>query len=347
MKHCRWLVRNALFCLVATLVAGSGLAQQGARLRPAVRVDPIEAILDAFGTHNVVALGEPHGNEQAHAFRVSLIRDPRFAATVNDIVVECGNARYQDVMDRFVRGEDIPDASLRPVWQNTTVANFVWDRPIYEEFFRTVRAVNASRPKTSQIRVLLGDPPIDWSNVHSVEDHLHWLRERDSYPANIIRQEVFAKQRRALVVYGDGHLWRNDAGENLVRLLESVGGTKVFTISTPTAADLVTVQADIASWSKPSIALLRETVLGATEFAPLFQLPSGRFHSRRMEEQVDALLYLGPPSAMTVSRLSPNLCSDAAYVEMRLRRMAIDPGPPGSPAPIDRLKQNCAAVVGR
>jgi len=210
-----------------------------------------------------------------------------------------------------------------------------------------VRAVNASRPKTSQIRVLLGDPPIDWSNVHSVEDHLHWLRERDSYPANIIRQEVFAKQRRALVVYGDGHLWRNDAGENLVRLLESVGGTKVFTISTPTAADLVTVQADIASWSKPSIALLRETVLGATEFAPLFQLPSGRFHSRRMEEQVDALLYLGPPSAMTVSRLSPNLCSDAAYVEMRLRRMAIDPGPPGSPAPIDRLKQNCAAVVGR
>jgi len=107
MKHCRWLVRNALFCLVATLVAGSGLAQQGARLRPAVRVDPIEAILDAFGTHNVVALGEPHGNEQAHAFRVSLIRDPRFAATVNDIVVECGNARYH----LFVR------CGRTPQWQ--------------------------------------------------------------------------------------------------------------------------------------------------------------------------------------------------------------------------------------
>jgi erythromycin esterase-like protein len=64
---------------------------------PAVRVDPISAIIDAFAMHPVVALGEgPHGNEQGHAFRLALIRDPRFAARVNDIVIESGSARYQD-----------------------------------------------------------------------------------------------------------------------------------------------------------------------------------------------------------------------------------------------------------
>jgi hypothetical protein len=345
MKHPARQLGGVLLLLPLLVAAVSSPAQQGAAPRPAVPVEPIAAILDAFRTHNVVALGEPHGNEQAHAFRLSLIRDPRFAAVVNDIVVESGSSRYQDLMDRFVRGEDVPDERLRQVWQNTTVANFVWDRPIYEEFFRAVRAVNASLPAARQLRVLLGDPPIDWNSVHSAEDLLKWLSERDNYPANLIRQEVLAKQRRALVIYGDGHLWRNNAGKNIVTLLESTGTTSVFAISTPTAANLVTVQADVASWPKPSIALLRGTLIGANEFAPYFQLPSARFDSLRMEEQADALLYLGPPSVMTLSRLSPTLCSDAGYVEMRLARMALDPGPPRAPAPIDQLKRNCATVT--
>lgn len=68
-------------------------------------VDAILGILEAFDTHSVVALGEgDHNNEQGHAFRLSLIRDPRFPTIVNDIVVEFGNARYQDIMDRFVAG---------------------------------------------------------------------------------------------------------------------------------------------------------------------------------------------------------------------------------------------------
>jgi len=110
----------------------------------------------------VVALGKgDHGNEQGHAFRLSLIRDPRFTTTVNDIVVETGNALYQDLMDRFVQGEDIPDLSLRRIWQNTTQPFTTFDTPIYEEFFRTVRAVNMSLPRARRLRVLLGDPPVD------------------------------------------------------------------------------------------------------------------------------------------------------------------------------------------
>jgi hypothetical protein len=98
---------------MATSVMSSA---QSVTPRPAVPVEPIGAIIDAFRSHNVVAVGEPHGNEQGHACRVPLIRDPRFAASVDDIVWECGNARYQDVMDRFIRGEDDPDSSPRQVW---------------------------------------------------------------------------------------------------------------------------------------------------------------------------------------------------------------------------------------
>jgi erythromycin esterase-like protein len=133
-------------CIVSMV---TNLYAQAARLSPAVPIEPIKAILDAFGSHQLVALGEPHGNEQAAAFRIALIRDARFADVVTDIVVESGNSRFQDVVDAFVSGQRVPDTTLRQVWQDTTVANFVWERPIYEQFFRTVRDVNASLPKQS------------------------------------------------------------------------------------------------------------------------------------------------------------------------------------------------------
>jgi hypothetical protein len=50
-----------------------------------VPVEPIAAILEALKTHQLVALGEPHTNEQAYELRLKVLRDPRFAEIVNDI----------------------------------------------------------------------------------------------------------------------------------------------------------------------------------------------------------------------------------------------------------------------
>ena len=291
----------ALFA-VAAIVWGWQTPPPAPRNGP---LEPITAILDAFRSHGIVAIGEAHGNEQGHAFRLGLIRDPRFAALVNDIVVESGNARYQDVIDRFVRGEAVPDAVLRQVWQNTTQPHAIWDRPIYEEFFRAVRGVNEALPRERQLRVLLGDPPIDWDNVRSVADlRKDWRRSH--HPAEVVRAEVLAKQRRALIIYGAAHLWhQNLTGKTLVDWLDAAAKGAVFTVMPHPAANLEVVLPDVTAWRAPSITLTRGTVL---------------------ENQVDAILYLGPPSAMTYSRLSPALCSDAAYREMRTRRMGLTLG---------------------
>src|SRR5687767_12710331 len=79
--------------LTAVAIAAAAAAQDAARA-PAQRLDPIATILDAFRDHQVVALGEgAHGNMAGHALRLALIRHPRFAAVVNDIVLESGSAR--------------------------------------------------------------------------------------------------------------------------------------------------------------------------------------------------------------------------------------------------------------
>ena len=103
---CRVLLIVALLSVAAT--TGLADAQPATPGSPAVPIEPITGILEMFKTHDVVALSEGnHGNEQGHAFRVALIRDPRFAAAANDIVVEFGNAHYQAVIDRFVQGEPV------------------------------------------------------------------------------------------------------------------------------------------------------------------------------------------------------------------------------------------------
>lgn len=357
----RWF-RGFLTCLLPALATVSSSAQDKPR-PPATPVEPIGAIVEAFRTHRVVALSDAHGNEQTQRFLVSLVRDPRFAAAVNDIVVEFGSARYQDVMDRFVRGEAVPYESLRLAWRNTTIPNEI---PVDEEFFRAVRAVNASLPRERQLRVLLGDPPIDWDEVRTREDHFSWIEMRDAHPAALIQVEVLAKGRRALLVYGHLHFQRKNVMTNydmednraqtIVSLLEISTPHKVFTIwGAP--PELAQMQADVASWRTPALAVLRGTALGAADASDYAGSPPARMAIRDgkivpvakeewrflpAEDQLDAVLYLGPPSAMTDAPLPRAVCADPAYVEMRLKRIALA-GIPQFEA--DRLKKHCATAA--
>ena len=320
------------------------------RLSKARGVDAISGILDAFRTHRIVALGEGiHGNNQSHAVRLALIRDPRFATVVNDIVVEFGSSRYQAVMARFVSGGEVPYAELRKAWQDTTTQHPGWDLPIYEEFFRAVREVNASLPLDRQLRVLLGDPPIDWSAVRTREDVGRWLALR-GHVVEVIEREVLSKNRRALVVYGDGHFrryskWRGStdgpAPPTLLNRIEGAG-TKAFAIWTNTTVELERMQKDIATWPVPSLTIIRGTRLGALDFKYFAGMETDP--PTRMEEQFDAVLYLGPVSSITFGELPAALCTDAEYTKMRLARMALGTGGPTGPDVVEFNRQ-CARFL--
>ncbi len=328
------------------LVWGFAAVAYGQTRPPALPLDPISAILDAFGTHPIVGLSEgQHNNEQAFAFRMALIRDPRFAKTVNDIVVESGSSLHQDVMDRFIRGEVVAEDELRRAWQDSTEAGPTWDVPMYEEFFREVRRLNERLPRARHIRVLLGDPPFDWD--HATRDQ--WLQigaKRDEFPATLIQREVIEKSRKALVIYGNNHLGRRKS--SIGGRLVAACGPCFFSIWTHTSGrELAEVQPNVAKWPTPDLALIRNTVLGASPYA--FALPG---EGPLLEDHFDAVLYVGPVSKVTIRRgqISPELCMDADYLSMRLARMAVadPPGailPPGVQSPSIQLREYCASFT--
>ena len=294
----------------ALLVAGFVVAAGGAGGRteqplvPATPVEPVSAVIRAFESHSVVAVGEaPHGSEQLHALLVALVRDPRFASVANDIVVEFGNARYQDLIDRFVRGDDVPQHSLQRAWQDTTQVTDVWDRAVYEAFYRAVRDVNVNLARERQLRVLLGDPPVDWELGSS--DAGYWTPRRTEHAAQVVLDHVVAKQRRALVIYGAGHLVR--ISQSIVGRVERSGSARVFTVMPLQGATLEWVrriQPTVAAWPNTSLA----TIAGTS----LFQ-----------QELVywDAALYLGATASR--SPIPRELCEDSRYVSMRLARIAL------------------------
>lgn len=339
--------------IVATMVAAAPM--------PAVPLEPVAAMVDAFRSHAVVAVTAGHGESRGYAFAQLLIHDPRLIAAINDIVIEEGSARYQDVADRFVRGDNVPMESLRHVWRDTTQPGLGYDRQ-WEEFFTAMRGVNASLPAARKVRVLLGDPPIEWEQVKTPEEHRRWIEMRDTFPADLIQREVIAKGRHALLTYGSMHFQRKNLianyesegpAETIVSRLENKWGAKVFTIFT---ADVSALQPDSASWPSPSLAIVRGTVLGAADFTKYYPseamgrfpikngqpdfsepIPKEQWKTLKAEDQFDAILYTGRGPSPRVD-LDPSRCADKIEFEEHLRRMTVS-GVPASEA--ERLKKLC------
>lgn len=337
------MVRPTTTLLAACLT----VAPYGAQDKPAVPVDAIGGIIDAFRTHRLVGLSEgPHGNIEGHRFRLSLLRDPRFSSSVNDIVVEFGSGRYQGVMDRFVRGEAVDNETLRHVWEDTTNVNPGWDRPIYKEFFHAVRAVNASLPLDRQLRVLLGDPPIEWENISTRDELRAATKARGNYTVDVIRRDVLTKNRRAILIFGDGHFQGRGEGLGLSGAFEREG-VDMWTISSGGGMNRFQVpiaQPDMANWPIPSVVTLRGTTLGMKDYGYFYEIPPVRadfWRAMKLEGQFDALLWLGP--TRTFADVPASLCADARYMAMRLSRLALGNGQGSA----DRFKQECAARVLR
>jgi hypothetical protein len=173
--------------------------------------DAQRALLAAYEKYEVVGLGIlSYANQDFDDVILALIRNPAFPGKVSDIVVECGNSLYQPILDRYIAGEDVPLAGARQVWRNTTQP-FCGVSGFYESLFPLVRRINRGLPPGRKLRVLAGDPPVDWSRVKTRED-LRPFGDRDAHIASVMEREVLARRRKALMIFGARHLMHGGGG---------------------------------------------------------------------------------------------------------------------------------------
>lgn len=163
--------------IAAAAVATAGWARSPAATSPtaqpsSARATAATTLLGAFRHHRIVALGLAHGLRQQEDFVIGLLCHPRFAATVDSIVVEFGNARFQALADRYVAGGDVSLKALRPVWRDEIGAapdGVIDETPA--RFFTAVRRLNHTLAPRQRIRVALGDPAFDFRTLASAPRH--------------------------------------------------------------------------------------------------------------------------------------------------------------------------------
>src|SRR6202035_193731 len=167
---------------IAFTVGVAGVAAQATTARESVTA-VTSAIIKLFDQYRVVMLGEMHESIQEHALLNKLVATPGFSERVNDIVVETCNSLYQDTVDRYIAGEDVQPERLRLSWENVVGAPGGVAVAPYHGLYSTIRSINQRLPRDRRLRVLCGDPPIDWTRVETRDDIAPFLGFRDEHYA--------------------------------------------------------------------------------------------------------------------------------------------------------------------
>ena len=281
--------------------------------------DPTRAILAAFNKHEVVGMDAAHGNKDLDDLILHLVRDAAFPNEVNDIVVECGNSLYQRILDRYIAGEDVPLSEIRQVWRDTSVS-MCSVSGFYEILFPLVRRINQKLPQSKRLRVLAGDPPLDWSKV---KDQSEVMLDRDANVASVMEREVLSKHRKALMLFGTMHLFHGNHTaprglESAVERYELTYPGVTFVVGTnivsrnpiPSAVDNE-MKARMASWPVPSLVQnLKGTWLTDVD----------KYYFSKM---VDAYLYLGPADLILAEPRPAEMFLNRDYMTELRRRAAI------------------------
>jgi hypothetical protein len=223
---------------------------------------------------------------------------------------------------------------LASLWRETAVP-LTWNSPVYRQFIETVREINQARLCPQPIRLLLGDPPLDWSTVKTGAD-LAAFSDRDGHFAQVVEREVLAKGKRALLVAGKFHAWkflpkaREAEGPTVAQLLERRNPGKLFVVMTvPSANAAAALKMDTApSFRDVQRSELAQSDFQLTDFATTVtpSTVNGKTVWRmqpeknwpRMGEVVDGLLYLGADESIYPS---PEIYLEPVY-QQELRRRA-------------------------
>jgi len=341
-----------MLLLLAAVLLGAVPSASAAAQKPSSSSSPplivcsaADGMFAAFQSHPLVGLADSHGLAQEEDFFTVLIRDKRFANDVGNVVVEFGDAAQQSTLDRYLAGEDIPYDQLRRVWSDTVGWIPTVTAVGYINFYAQVRTVNLGLPPQQRIHVWLGDPPIDWSKVKTQEDYSPRLAERNQYPAEIIKTQILAKNKKALVIYGNFHL---HGSGSLREQVDNIRPGALFVVIPHTGYDeglcSPCFEQATRDWPQPAFAtsvgessLEYELLTRGCNFVPsaAFGLANitgvADMEARLSGSMGDALLYLGPAASLTQAPELPDLYLDFEFRAEIDRRMLIEMGDHLSP----------------
>ncbi len=216
-------------------------------------------------------------------------------------------------------GENVPLEEVQGAWRDT-VASVGPPSPVYESLYQAVRETNLKRKGKHQVRILCGDPNIDWKQVKEPKDILPYLRTRDLTYARVVETEVIAKHRRALLIMGTFHFLRHfdrmpaRKQFDIEQQLRAAGANPyLIVLGTNTAGQLGDLDHRFDSWPIPSIVTLADNWVGQLLAIPIVTQGHGPAFPLKLKDAADALLYLGPSASLETIQMPPSDLAGTSY----------------------------------
>jgi hypothetical protein len=191
-------------------------------------------------------------------------------------------------------------------------------------------------PEDRRLRVLCGGPPIDWTHVETRDDIAPFLGFRDEHYASVVRYDVLALRRKALLIMGSGHFQRREGKPGMIEQQMLQAFAKPYVILP--GSDIVGTYDDLDTRFEqqpaPWLMEMKGSWLAALprwQESPVIGYPAMAAIKMKVgtwEQTADAYLYLGPRDKLTQGGTAFDLNSTPYGSELRRRWKIIFPKPP-------------------
>jgi hypothetical protein len=341
-----WELMLLLF-LLFTVLQELAIAQSAAEPKPE---DATQAIIRLFGQHDIVMFAEIHSSKQEYEWLCKLVKTPGFPDHVDDVVIEFGNALYQQNVDRYVAGDNVPFDQVQKAWRNM-IASVPPVSPVYGWFYQAVREANLQSPSKHRIRLLMGSPPGDWDKIKTAQDLTPYEAEREQWYLQVVKDKVLAQHHRALLIMGAMHFLRGSDLALLDELLEQqnkavppldheriatgyierelrAAGADPYLAAMGT--DVIDGRGDvdprIEAWPTPALIAVRGNWLGNMPSQPIISGGHAPATPLTLADQMDAIVYIAPCRVLRFVYDSPAELDGTAYGREMIRRDIIQVG---------------------
>lgn len=324
----------AIFCSITVSAQNTPVGMEG-----------IKTIINFYDQKPIVAIGETHGHLQLYQFLSELVQTKEFYTNVNDILIESGNALYQDTLDKYIFGGNVAFDDLQKVWLNTTQSPVdPWSNDVYYKFLTTVRELNSRLPDKHKIRIVAADPPILWTDVKSNEDYLSARGDRNEYYAQRAITEVLSKNRTALLINGGAHFGNHNSRTVNQRIEARYPNTVTVILARSGLWEGNEDKEKELNWATGTLVKVKNTWIGllpgprrvamvapstnnASDSSSIStQVPSqpvlGPPSKYKRQDYFDYLLYLGTAADLAYGSIDPSIyASETLWIELNRRSM--------------------------
>ncbi len=263
----------------------------------------IDFVASKFKTHNIVAIGETHDKVEVTDFYIDLLDNKSFQKSVDVIVIEMGNHLFQDVLDDYINGENVDQQELYKLWRDHTSCMLNnSDNTGLIRFLKKVREINQNSDK--KIRVVAGDPDIDWAKTNCLQEFYKYLGKRDDFYANVVMAHVVKPKKKALIIMGNSHFNKmktesmvKKGTNNPVTFLLPKSNNNIFLLNIMSASSFPYEK--LKGLKKGSVITTNDNWLGNLRLST----PFIKVHP--LKDQTDAIIYLGEKKNLKAEVTTP------------------------------------------